>query len=119
MVVVVISFLSSCVQATFLTSVILSSFSHFDLDENNAPGLFAKIKQARLDFPSDSGCEGIETEGVVFVQLGLIVRNLAKRAFSLDLTTILVSGYVQDVSALVLQDPHVVDPFLRWMVKKE
>ncbi len=55
-----------------------------------------------------------------FVQLGSNVRVLAKRASSIDITMILMSNYVQDVVALLLQEnPHFVDPFLRWMTEQQ
>jgi hypothetical protein len=101
----------------FLTDVILSSYSHFDLDDSNAPGLWNKIQNARKMFPSKTNCE-ISSLSDSFHQIGVLVRRTAKKSSSLSITLVLMASYVQDVAALVLGDSLYVDPLLRWIVKQ-
>ncbi len=104
-------------RVTFLSSLLRASFSHWDLDEDNAPGLHDKIREARRQFPEGLRC-GAEPGPVFapFVQLGQQVRRIARTASSLAVTSMLMSGYIQDCSELLL-GPLDVDPFLRWLAK--
>jgi len=71
----------------FLTNVIVSSFSHFDLDEEYSPGLLARIAAARAVFPSSTKCVQTETVGVPFIQLGTIVRKMARKVLLFRIAT--------------------------------
>ena len=96
----------------FVARLLEASYSHFELDEPNAPGLLDKIRQARAHFP-DVACE--PSKFAEFRATGANVRRTAQRATNMDLTSILLSEYLQDTVALVLDDPLKTDPFLRWI----
>jgi hypothetical protein len=106
-------------RVTFVTSLLRASFSHFDLDDANAPGLHDKIREARRQFAEGLQC-GAEpgTTFAPFVQIGQQVRRVARTASSLAVTSMLMSGYIQDCSELLL-GPLDMDPFLRWLLTKK
>ena len=106
-------------RTAFVSGMLRSSYSHFDLDEQNAPGLHEKIKEARRHFPQGLQC-GTEPGAsfAPFVQTGLQVRRMARAASSLAVTSILMNGYIQDCAELLL-GPLDVDPFLRWLAGKK
>ncbi len=106
-------FASAEERTSFVKSVLESSFSHFDLDDGNAPGLFDKIKEARRQFSASTRCED-EAAYTAFAVAGRQARRLAKSATNLAFTSMLMNGYLQEVTELLL-GPLDVDPFLRWL----
>ena len=106
-------FLSRDEGTAFVGSILNASYSHFHLDEANAVGLHAKIKQARKDFPRGLKCT--KKLDVAFQSSGEFVRRKAQQATNMESASMLLSEYVQDTAGLVLDNPIWVDPFFRWL----